>query len=96
MFSYMAYRSNLTELDEIQRYFSQKLTSSFPNNGYGSTLKRNLEQQDGDCQEFGTRMVDPDGHHLLEKSSHLISQVSTLINGKKLPCLDYFTKSHGH
>ncbi|XP_050786209.1 C2 domain-containing protein 3 isoform X3 [Gopherus flavomarginatus] len=75
-----ALRRNLTELDEIQRYFSQKLTSSFPDDGYGSTSKRNREQQDGDCQEFGTRIVDPDGHHLLEKSSHLVSQVSTLIN----------------
>ncbi|KAM9170693.1 C2 domain-containing protein 3 isoform 1-T1 [Pangshura tecta] len=75
-----ALRRNLTELDEIQRYFSQKLTSSFPDDGYGSTSKRNREQQAGDCQEFGTRMVDPDGHHLLEKSSHLVSQVSTLIN----------------
>uniref|UniRef100_A0A8C4VN30 C2 domain containing 3 centriole elongation regulator n=1 Tax=Gopherus evgoodei TaxID=1825980 RepID=A0A8C4VN30_9SAUR len=75
-----ALRRNLTELDEIQRYFSQKLTNSFPDDGYGSTSKRNREQQDGDCQEFGTRIVDPDGHHLLEKSSHLVSQVSTLIN----------------
>uniref|UniRef100_A0A674I056 C2 domain containing 3 centriole elongation regulator n=1 Tax=Terrapene triunguis TaxID=2587831 RepID=A0A674I056_9SAUR len=75
-----ALRRNLTELDEIQRYFSQKLTSSFPDDGYGTTSKRNREQQNGDCQEFGTRMVDPDGHHLLEKSSHLVSQVSTLIN----------------
>uniref|UniRef100_A0A674HYR4 C2 domain containing 3 centriole elongation regulator n=1 Tax=Terrapene triunguis TaxID=2587831 RepID=A0A674HYR4_9SAUR len=91
-----ALRRNLTELDEIQRYFSQKLTSSFPDDGYGTTSKRNREQQNGDCQEFGTRMVDPDGHHLLEKSSHLVSQVSTLINGKKLPCLEYFTKSTKH
>uniref|UniRef100_A0A8C3SLZ1 C2 domain containing 3 centriole elongation regulator n=1 Tax=Chelydra serpentina TaxID=8475 RepID=A0A8C3SLZ1_CHESE len=75
-----ALRRNLTELDEIQRYFSQKLTSSFPDVAYGITSKRNREQQDGDCQEFGTRMEDPDGHHLLEKSSHLVSQVSTLIN----------------
>uniref|UniRef100_A0A8C0INB3 C2 domain containing 3 centriole elongation regulator n=1 Tax=Chelonoidis abingdonii TaxID=106734 RepID=A0A8C0INB3_CHEAB len=81
-----ALRRNLSELDEIQRYFSQKLTSSFPDDGYGTTSKRNREQQDGDCQEFGTRMVGPDGHYLLEKSSHLVSQVSTLINGKKLPC----------
>ncbi|XP_067389401.1 C2 domain-containing protein 3 isoform X2 [Emydura macquarii macquarii] len=73
-------RRNLTELDEIQRYFSQKLTSSFPDFGYGSTSKRNPEQQEGDCQEFGTRTLDRDGHHLLEKSSHLVSQVSTLIN----------------
>uniref|UniRef100_A0A452I9J3 C2 domain-containing protein n=1 Tax=Gopherus agassizii TaxID=38772 RepID=A0A452I9J3_9SAUR len=92
----IALRRNLTELDEIQRYFSQKLTSSFPDDGYGSTSKRNREQQDGDCQEFGTRIVDPDGHHLLEKSSHLVSQVSTLINGKKLPCFEYFTKSTKH
>uniref|UniRef100_A0A8C0GHF8 C2 domain containing 3 centriole elongation regulator n=1 Tax=Chelonoidis abingdonii TaxID=106734 RepID=A0A8C0GHF8_CHEAB len=75
-----ALRRNLSELDEIQRYFSQKLTSSFPDDGYGTTSKRNREQQDGDCQEFGTRMVGPDGHYLLEKSSHLVSQVSTLIN----------------
>ncbi|XP_074833928.1 C2 domain-containing protein 3 [Carettochelys insculpta] len=73
-------RKNLTELDDIQRYFSQKLTSSFPAIGCGSTPKRNQEQQDEDGQVFGARIVNPDGCHLLEKSSHLVSQVSTLIN----------------
>uniref|UniRef100_A0A8C8RYZ5 C2 domain containing 3 centriole elongation regulator n=1 Tax=Pelusios castaneus TaxID=367368 RepID=A0A8C8RYZ5_9SAUR len=75
-----ALRRNLTELDEIQRYFNQKLTSSFPDVSYGSTSKRNQEQQEGVFQECETRMVDPDGHHLLEKSGQLVSQVSTLIN----------------
>ncbi|XP_075775699.1 C2 domain-containing protein 3 isoform X2 [Pelodiscus sinensis] len=70
-----ALRKNLTELDEIQRYFNQKLTGSFPTIDCGSTSK-----QDGDCLEFRTRTVDPDRHHLLEKSSHLVSQVSMLIN----------------
>ncbi|XP_019343280.2 C2 domain-containing protein 3 isoform X5 [Alligator mississippiensis] len=75
-----ALRKNLSELDEIQRYFSKKLTRSFPDLGYGSTASRNQEWQDGDQQGSMTRMVDADGCQLLEKSSHLVSQVSTLIN----------------
>uniref|UniRef100_A0A8D0H8P9 C2 domain containing 3 centriole elongation regulator n=1 Tax=Sphenodon punctatus TaxID=8508 RepID=A0A8D0H8P9_SPHPU len=72
-----ALRKNLSELDEIQRYFSQKLTMSFLDTG---TSQRNVEQPSS-RQDLTPRVVDPDGCHLLEKSNHLVSQVSTLISG---------------
>uniref|UniRef100_A0A8D0HFV3 C2 domain containing 3 centriole elongation regulator n=1 Tax=Sphenodon punctatus TaxID=8508 RepID=A0A8D0HFV3_SPHPU len=71
-----ALRKNLSELDEIQRYFSQKLTMSFLDTG---TSQRNVEQPSS-RQDLTPRVVDPDGCHLLEKSNHLVSQVSTLIS----------------
>ncbi|NWT01405.1 C2CD3 protein, partial [Mionectes macconnelli] len=75
-----ALRKNLNELDEVQRYFSQKLTRSFPDFSYGNTSKPNHEEQERDHQGSLSREVDPKGCHLLEKSSQLVSQVSSLIN----------------
>ncbi|NWW21111.1 C2CD3 protein, partial [Falcunculus frontatus] len=72
-----ALRKNLSELDEVQRYFSQKLTRSFPD---FSTSKPSHEEWERDHQGLMSREVDPKGHHLLEKSSQLVSQVSSLIN----------------
>ncbi|NXB11281.1 C2CD3 protein, partial [Cnemophilus loriae] len=72
-----ALRKNLSELDEVQRYFSQKLTRSFPD---FSTSKLSHEQWESDYQGSMGREVDPKGCRLLEKSSQLVSQVSSLIN----------------
>uniref|UniRef100_A0A8U7MLZ7 C2 domain containing 3 centriole elongation regulator n=1 Tax=Corvus moneduloides TaxID=1196302 RepID=A0A8U7MLZ7_CORMO len=72
-----ALRKNLSELDEVQRYFSQKLTRSFPD---FSTSKLSHEEWETDHQGSMSREVDPKGYHLLEKSSQLVSQVSSLIN----------------
>ncbi|NXY19323.1 C2CD3 protein, partial [Atrichornis clamosus] len=72
-----ALRKNLSELDEVQRYFSQKLTRSFPD---FSTSKPSHEERESDHQGSRSRGVDPKGCHLLEKSSQLVSQVSSLIN----------------
>ncbi|NXH34708.1 C2CD3 protein, partial [Myiagra hebetior] len=72
-----ALRKNLSELDEIQRYFSQKLTRSFPD---FSTSKPSHEEWESDHQGSMSREVDPKGCHLLEKSSQLVSQVSSIIN----------------
>ncbi|NXD99990.1 C2CD3 protein, partial [Chaetorhynchus papuensis] len=72
-----ALRKNLSELDEVQRYFSQKLTRSFPD---FSTSKPSHEEWESDHQGSVRREVDPKGCHLLEKSSQLVSQVSSLIN----------------
>ncbi|NXS29389.1 C2CD3 protein, partial [Pomatostomus ruficeps] len=72
-----ALRKNLSELDEVQRYFSQKLTRSFPD---FSTSKPSHKEQESDHQGSMSRAVDPKGCHLLEKSSQLVSQVSSLIN----------------
>uniref|UniRef100_A0A674GW66 C2 domain containing 3 centriole elongation regulator n=1 Tax=Taeniopygia guttata TaxID=59729 RepID=A0A674GW66_TAEGU len=70
-------RKNLSELDEIQRYFSEKLTKSFPN---FSTSKPSREEWESDHQGSMSREGDPKGCHLLENSSQLVSQVSSLIN----------------
>ncbi|XP_074996519.1 C2 domain-containing protein 3 isoform X3 [Calonectris borealis] len=75
-----ALRKNLSELDEVQRYFSQKLTRSFPDFGYGNRSKPSHEEQESDHRGLMSREVDASGGHLLEKSSQLVSQVSSLIN----------------
>ncbi|NXR18419.1 C2CD3 protein, partial [Cinclus mexicanus] len=72
-----ALRKNLSELDEVQRYFSEKLTRSFPD---FSTSKPSHEELESDHQGSMSREADPKGCHLLEKSSQLVSQVSSLIN----------------
>ncbi|NXI90798.1 C2CD3 protein, partial [Psophia crepitans] len=75
-----ALRKNLSELDDVQRYFSQKLTRSFPDLTYGNTSKPSHEEQEGDHRGLRSRGADPSACHLLEKSSQLVSQVSSLIN----------------
>ncbi|NXK12342.1 C2CD3 protein, partial [Herpetotheres cachinnans] len=75
-----ALRKNLSELDEVQRYFSQKLTRSFPDFSYGNTSKPSPEERESDHRGLMGREVDPNGCRLLEKSSQLVSQVSSLIN----------------
>ncbi|NXJ99003.1 C2CD3 protein, partial [Corythaixoides concolor] len=75
-----ALRKNLSELDEVQRYFSQKLTRSFPDFSYGNTSKPSHEEQDSDHRSLVSREVDPNARHILEKSSQVVSQVSSLIN----------------
>ncbi|NXY46209.1 C2CD3 protein, partial [Ceuthmochares aereus] len=75
-----ALRKNLSELDEVQRYFSQKLTRSFPDFAYGNTSKPSHEEQESDHGGSMSREVDANGRHLLERSSQLVSQVSSLIN----------------
>ncbi|KFP78314.1 C2 domain-containing protein 3, partial [Acanthisitta chloris] len=75
-----ALRKNLSELDEVQRYFNQKLTRTLPDFSYGNTSRPSHEEQESDHQGLVSREVDPNGCHLLEKSSQLVSQVSSLIS----------------
>ncbi|XP_010129000.1 PREDICTED: C2 domain-containing protein 3, partial [Chlamydotis macqueenii] len=75
-----ALRKNLSELDEVQRYFSQKLTRSFPDFGYGNTSKPSREERESDHRGAASREADPGTCRLLEKSSQLVSQVSSLID----------------
>ncbi|NXF55016.1 C2CD3 protein, partial [Oceanites oceanicus] len=75
-----ALRKNLSELDEVQRYFSQKLTKSFPDFSYGNTSKPSHEERESDHRGLMSKEMDPTGCHLLEKSTQLVSQVSSLIN----------------
>ncbi|NXE15923.1 C2CD3 protein, partial [Lophotis ruficrista] len=76
-----ALRKNLSELDEVQRYFSQKLTRSFPDFGYGNTSTPSREERESDHRGAVSREADPSACHLLEKSSQLVSRVSSLIDG---------------
>ncbi|NXO26482.1 C2CD3 protein, partial [Cisticola juncidis] len=70
-------RKNLSELDEVQRYFTEKLTRSFPD---FSTSTPSPEEWQRDHQGSMSREVNPKGCHPLEKSTQLVSQVSSLIN----------------
>ncbi|KAM6284517.1 C2 domain-containing protein 3 isoform 6-T7 [Spheniscus humboldti] len=47
---------------------------------YGNTSKPSREERESDHQGLMSREADPKGCHLLEKSSQLVSQVSSLIN----------------
>ncbi|NWH80771.1 C2CD3 protein, partial [Piaya cayana] len=91
-----ALRKNLSELDEVQRYFSQKLTRSFPDFTYGSTSKPSHEEQESDHGGSMSREVDANGCHLLERSSRLVSQVSSLINDLQTITKNSKESSHVH
>ncbi|KAM6291413.1 C2 domain-containing protein 3 [Porphyrio hochstetteri] len=73
-------RKNLSELDEVQRYFNQKLTGSFLDPSYGNTSKPSHEERESDHQSLRSRETHPNACHLLEQSSQLVSQVSSLIS----------------
>ncbi|XP_035194868.1 C2 domain-containing protein 3 [Oxyura jamaicensis] len=91
-----ALRKNLSELDEVQRYFSQKLTRSFPDFSYGDTPKPSREEQESDHQGLRSREVDPNGYHLLKTSSQLVSQVSSLISDLQTIAKTSKDSSGGH
>ncbi|NWZ27187.1 C2CD3 protein, partial [Asarcornis scutulata] len=89
-----ALRNNLSELDEVQRYFSQKLTRSFPD--FSNTPKPSHEEQESDLQGVRSREAHPNGYHLLKKSSQLVSQVSSLINDLQTITKNSNDSSTGH
>ncbi|XP_053912634.1 C2 domain-containing protein 3 isoform X3 [Cuculus canorus] len=91
-----ALRKNLSELDEVQRYFSQKLTRSFPDFTYGNTSKPSPEEQENDHGGSMSREVDANGCHLLERSSQLMSQVSSLISDLQTITKNSKESSHVH
>uniref|UniRef100_A0A672V826 C2 domain containing 3 centriole elongation regulator n=1 Tax=Strigops habroptila TaxID=2489341 RepID=A0A672V826_STRHB len=91
-----ALRKNLSELDEVQRYFNQKLTRSFPDFSYGNTSKPSHEEQESDHPCSMSREVDPNGCHLLERSSQLVSQVSSLISDLQTITKTSKESSHVH
>ncbi|NXN16296.1 C2CD3 protein, partial [Indicator maculatus] len=71
-----ALRQNLSELDEVQSYFRQKLSRSFPD----FTARASGQEQESDPQGLVSKGTDPKGSHLWERSSQLVSQVSSLLN----------------
>ncbi|XP_027703981.1 C2 domain-containing protein 3 isoform X3 [Vombatus ursinus] len=71
-------RKNLDELDQIQKYFNQKLTKSYPQLTFSHSTQPPQESSDSH-QGVETRSPDLGSHHILEKSNYLVSQVSALI-----------------
>ncbi|XP_070800210.1 C2 domain-containing protein 3 [Pituophis catenifer annectens] len=69
---FRALRKNLNELDEIQRYFSEKLTRPLTDLGAPCSTMDGL-----DNQRASSRRVDPEEDHLQKKPIHLLSQVSS-------------------
>nr|XP_033803766.1 C2 domain-containing protein 3 isoform X2 [Geotrypetes seraphini] len=74
-----ALRKNLSELDEIQRYFNQKLKRSFMDLDHDRPPKKNQEILSGQ-QESVTAVLDNNTQNLLEKSKQLVSQVGNFID----------------
>lgn len=80
LFSFF-YRRNLSELDQIQRYFSQKLTKPLlPLSPQTQTV---LQCQESHSDYPGPQAsgLDPGSQCILEKSNNLVLQVSSLITG---------------
>ncbi|XP_076404425.1 C2 domain-containing protein 3 isoform X7 [Peromyscus maniculatus bairdii] len=74
-------RKNLSELDEIQKYFTQKLSRPFlPFSSHSSPAISKSQESQRDSVGLGTSSRDPENQCILEKSSNLVLQVSSLIS----------------
>ncbi|XP_004382017.1 C2 domain-containing protein 3 [Trichechus manatus latirostris] len=73
-------RRNLSELDQIQQYFSQKLTKPFlPLSPQTQTTILQCQESHRDHTGQGASSLDPESQCILEKSNNLVLQVSSLI-----------------
>lgn len=79
--SFFFYRRNLSELDQIQRYFSQKLTKPLLPLSPQPPAVMQSQETHRDHPGPGASSLDPDSQCLLEKSNNLVLQVSSLITG---------------
>lgn len=68
------YRRKLSELDNIQRYFSRKLSTP--------TFPPMIEQ---DCQTRREEQEDTDSCQLLLTSNQLVGEVNNIITGERIP-----------
>ncbi|XP_077902788.1 C2 domain-containing protein 3 isoform X3 [Ictidomys tridecemlineatus] len=74
-------RKNLSELDQIQKYFSQKLTKPFlPLSPHTHTAILQSQENHGDHIGPEASTLDPESQCILEKSNNLVVQVSSLIS----------------
>ncbi|XP_029411745.1 C2 domain-containing protein 3 isoform X2 [Nannospalax galili] len=74
-------RKNLSELDQIQHYFSQKLSKPFlPFSSHSPPIISKHQESHRDLKGSGSSNLDPEGQCILEKSSNLVLQVSSLIS----------------
>uniref|UniRef100_A0A3Q3A8A3 C2 domain containing 3 centriole elongation regulator n=1 Tax=Kryptolebias marmoratus TaxID=37003 RepID=A0A3Q3A8A3_KRYMA len=70
---FFSYRRKLSELDNIQKYFSNKLsTPTFPS----------MTEQDRHSQDGETRNSEIDTNQLLLKSNQLVGEVNHIISGE--------------
>ncbi|XP_049431636.1 C2 domain-containing protein 3 isoform X2 [Epinephelus fuscoguttatus] len=84
-FLFSALRRKLSELDNIQRYFSRKLsTPTFPP----------LSEQDCYTQHEEQRDTETDTRQLLLKSNQLVGQVNSIISGLRGPHLETIPSDH--
>ncbi|XP_037004538.2 C2 domain-containing protein 3 isoform X1 [Artibeus jamaicensis] len=73
-------RRNLSELDQIQRYFSQKLTKPLlPLSPETQIMSQFQASPARDHGAPGASSIDPESQCILEKSNNLVLQVSSLI-----------------
>uniref|UniRef100_A0A8C9DEV1 C2 domain-containing protein 3 n=1 Tax=Prolemur simus TaxID=1328070 RepID=A0A8C9DEV1_PROSS len=73
-------RKNLNELDQIQQYFSQKLSKPFlPLSPQTHTAILQCQESCRDPVGPGASSLDPESQCILEKSNNLVLQVSSLI-----------------
>ncbi|XP_023557883.1 C2 domain-containing protein 3 isoform X3 [Octodon degus] len=74
-------RKNLSELEEIQQYFSQKLTKPFPPfSPHTNPAISQCQENRRDCLGAGVRRHDLQSQCILEKSSDLVLQINSLIS----------------
>ncbi|OCT93380.1 C2 domain-containing protein 3 [Xenopus laevis] len=87
-----ALRKNLSELDDIQKYFNQKLYRSISN----TDTARCASVQSQEVQPLNSEPAeeDSDAKMLLKKSNLLVSQVSNLITG--LQSIPKFAPAFSH
>lgn len=97
-FHWLFYRKNLSELDEIQRYFNQKLAKPlFPLSPQAHSSSLQCQESQRDLLGHRASSLDTESQFILEKSNNLVLQVSSLITGmaqlpSKLGSLVPFTK----
>lgn len=75
------YRRNLNELDQIQQYFSQKLSKPLLPLSPQSYSILQCQESHRDHRGPGDSSLDPESQSILEKSNNLVLQVSSLITG---------------
>lgn len=72
-------RRNLSELDQIQHYFSQKLTKPLPPLSPQTQTILQHQESHRDHHGPGASSLDPGSQCILEKSNNLVLQVGSLI-----------------
>ena len=78
-------RRNLSELDQMQRYFNQKLTKPLlPLSPQTHTAILQCQESQTDRLRPAASSLDPESQCILEKSNNLVLQVSSLITGMAL------------